>query len=362
MPLSSVEIEGYRSLRSLQFPVEQLSVFVGRNGVGKTNLYRALHLLQCAAAGSITRAIMAEGGIGSVLWAGPRRRKEPVRLRLGARLEQLGYRIEVGLPRPTEAALPLEPMVKEEELSFTAGARPAVLMLRKGATVWLTDDDGRRQVYEGALLPSETALASFQDQSRFPELFLVRRELAEWRFYHDFPSGAGSAIRSPCLAVATPTLSSDGHDLAAVLETVRRIRQDATEIDAAVADAFPGARLLGASEGGRCTLAMDFPDMPRPLEAHELSDGTLKYLCLVGALSGYRLPALVALNEPEASLHEELIAPLARLILDAARRAQLWIVTHSSALAGELECQGGARPRHVIKEAGATRIEDRSPA
>jgi predicted ATPase len=357
MPLSGVEVEGYRSLQSLRFAVDGLSVFVGRNGVGKTNLYRALYLLQGAAAGGVTRAIVEEGGVESVLWAGRRQRNRPVRLRLGARLERLAYRIELGLPGPTEAALPLEPMIKQEELAFAGGARPAILMRRQGPTVWLTDDDGRRQAYEGALLPSESALAAFQDQGRFPELFLVRRELLDWRFYHDFHSGAGSAIRAPCLAVATPTLSSDGHDLAAVLETVRRIRQDSAEIDAAVADAFPGARLLGATERGRCRLAVDFPDMPRPLEAHELSDGTLRYLCLVGALSGYRLPALVALNEPEASLHAELIEPLARLILRAARRTQLWIVTHSSALGDALARHGGIQPRQVIKQAGATRIE-----
>ena len=357
MPLGRVEVEGCRSLQSVRIEVDRLSVFVGRNGVGKTNLHRALHLLQCAAAGSITRAIMLEGGVDSVLWAGRRQRNRPVRLRLGASLEPLAYRIEIGLPRPTEAALPLEPMVKQEELVFVAGARPALLVQRKGPTAWLTDDDGQRQVQEGALLPSETALGSFQDRGRFPELFTVRRELLDWRFYHEFHSGVGSPIRSPCLAVATPTLSSDGHDLAAVFETVRRVRQDTAEIDAAIEDAFPGARLRGDTGGGRCRLAIDFPDMPRPLEAHELSDGTLKYLCLVGALCGYRLPTLVALNEPEASLQAELIGPLARLIGGAARRTQLWVVTHSTRLGEELERLTGIRPRQVTKHAGATRIE-----
>ena len=81
-----IEAAGYRSLRSLRFPVGPLSVFVGGNGTGKTNLYRVLSLLQAAAAGSLTPALAAEGGMESVLWAGARRRGEPARVRLSAEL------------------------------------------------------------------------------------------------------------------------------------------------------------------------------------------------------------------------------------------------------------------------------------
>jgi predicted ATPase len=97
--------------------------------------------------------------------------------------------------------------------------------------------------------------------------------------------------------------------------------------------------------------------MPRPFQAHELSDGTLKYLCLLGALMGYRLPPLIALNEPEASLHPSLLAPLARLIARAAGRARIWIVTHSEELTGHLQEETGKRARRVVKFKGATGIE-----
>jgi predicted ATPase len=102
---------------------------------------------------------------------------------------------------------------------------------------------------------------------------------------------------------------------------------------------------------------MRFPDMPRPFGMHELSDGTLKYLCLLGALMGYRLPSLVALNEPEASLHPALLPPLARLIARAAGKTRLWIVTHSEALADAIREETGRPARRVIKENGATSIE-----
>ncbi|WP_407156039.1 AAA family ATPase [Bradyrhizobium sp. STM 3557] len=367
MPLSAVSIKNYRSVRKLWLPVEQLSIFVGANGVGKTNLYKALALLRAAADGTITRAIAEERGLNSVLWAGPRTDRKPVRLVLKAVFDELEYGLEVGLPhsyeievgvrQPTEAAFVLEPLVKAERLTIRSGGRDVVMMERNGPAVMLRKDKGKRESHEFAVLSSETALAAFRDGARYPELEAVRRELLGWRLYHDFRTDAGSPIRQPSHAITTPTLSSDGHDLAAVLATLSVIREDTTALDAAIDDAFPGARLAAGEKGSLCQMSLRFPDMPRPFAAHELSDGTLKYLCLLGALMGYRLPPLIALNEPEASLHPSLLAPLARLIASAAGRSRIWIVTHSEELAGHLLEEAGKRARRVIKSAGATGIE-----
>jgi predicted ATPase len=231
------------------------------------------------------------------------------------------------------------------------------MMERKGPMVVLRNEEGGREVHKAAVLPSETALGAFRDAARYPEIELVRRELLEWRLYHDFRTDEASPIRQPCHAITTPTLSSDGHDLAAVLATLFVIREDTVDLAAAIEDAFPGARLHAEDVGSWCELAMQFPDMPRPFGAHELSDGTLKYLCLLGALMGYRLPSLIALNEPEASLHPSLLPPLARLIAQAAQRTRIWIVTHSEALADALYEETGKKARRVIKENGATNIE-----
>jgi len=74
----------------------------------------------------------------------------------------------------------------------------------------------------------------------------------------------------------------------------------------------------------------------RPLEGRELSDGTLRYLCLVAALLSPRPAPLLVLNEPETSLHPDLFAPLAELILDAATRSQLLVTTHAEPLVQRL--------------------------
>jgi predicted ATPase len=367
MPLSAVTIKGYRSVRSLHLPIETCAVFVGPNGVGKTNLYKALGLLHRAADGTITRAIAEEGGVESVLWAGPRQRGRPVRLMLKAHFDQMesgveaglphSYEVEIGLRQPAEAAFGIEPLIKEERLVIRHGQRDVVMMERKRAFVALRNEAGSRESHRDAVLASETALACFRDGARYPELEAVRRELLDWRLYHDFRTDPGSPIRRPCHAITTPTLSADGRDLAAVLATLFVIREDTTDLAAAIDDAFPGARLAAFDEGSWCRFEMRFPDMPRPFGMHELSDGTLKYLCLLGALMGYRLPSLIALNEPEASLHPSLLPPLARLIARAAVKTRIWIVTHSDALADAIREETGKPARRVVKIAGATSIE-----
>jgi predicted ATPase len=99
----------------------------------------------------------------------------------------------------------------------------------------------------------------------------------------------------------------------------------------------------------------EFPH--RVFEASELSDGTLRFLALAGALMAYRLPPFIALNEPEASLHPGLMKPLGRMIARAAERTQIWLVTHSEALAESIRETGAGDIRTVVKDAGATKIE-----
>src|SRR5262245_47326979 len=376
MRIGEIGVSGYRSLRAIRFPVGGLTVFVGANGVGKTNLYRALELLQAAAADTLARELASEGGMESALWAGKRMANKPARMKLsvglggpngGAQGEldyggqadiAYSYEVDVGVRMPTAAAFPLEPQVKEETLVFRKGRRPLTLLERRGPRATATDEAGRKESLGSELLASETALGALQDPARFPDMDVVRRTMLDWKFYHDFRSDRASPLRQPCLAVTTPTLASDGSDLAAVFATLVHIREDTIDLDRAIDDAFPGVRLVVPEPGRTASFGLNLPEYPkRVFEAGELSDGTLRYLALAGALLGYRLPAFIALNEPETSLHPELLEPLARLIMHAAGRTQIWVVTHSERLAKAFADAGAVAPRTVIKRNGETWIE-----
>jgi predicted ATPase len=373
--VANIAASGYRSLRQIRFPVGQLTVFVGANGAGKTNLYRALQLLQAAAGGRLARELAAEGGMQSALWAGPRKDKGPVRIRLAVSLGpseeeathdyavetglvRQHYEVETGMPTPSGAGFLLEPQIKEETLTLTGGRRPVVALSRKGPSGYALADDGRRQELSHDILPTETALGALGDASRFPDIAAVRRALLDWRFYHAFRTEPDSPLRRPSLAVTTQTLSSDGSDLAAVFATLAHIREETYDLDETIADAFPGAQLVVPVPERTASFGMIFPEYPKRIfEAAELSDGTLRFLALAGALLSYRLPGFLAVNEPEASLHPDLLDPLARLIVRASRRTQVWLVTHSERLADAIAEHGGVSPRTVVKRDGATWIE-----
>jgi predicted ATPase len=354
---TDIAISNYRSIRRLFMPIEPLSVFVGENGVGKSNLYKSLSLLRDAAAGRITRTIAEEGGLNSVSWSGLRKRGEDARLRLAARFDHLRYSIELGFPGPLEAAFSGEPMIKSERIEANHGKRKVLMMERTNTLVSVRGESGAWSDHLDAVLPSETALADFSGGKECPEIDLIRNAMLGWRFYHDFRTDPASPIRKPCLAITTPSLSADGSDLAAALATLFAIRQDAADLQDAIEDAFPGAELRAWEENGRCEFELRLADMPRPFKAHELSDGTLKYICLLAVFMGYRLPPFIALNEPETSLHPSLLEPLARLIAKASRRADIWIVTHSEPLMEALRSESAIPLRRVVKAKGATAIE-----
>ncbi|GLQ08502.1 ATPase [Devosia yakushimensis] len=370
MGLTDIHIAGYRSVRSIYFPVRQLSVLVGANGVGKTNLYRGLELVQSAATGTLALDIARDGGLGSVFWAGERKAGEAPRLVLSVSLEDVGsgphnyslelgfapsYEIEIGFRVPTAAAFPLEAQIKAERLTLKQGPRPVVLMERKQGSVWARDNEGRRVLADDNLLASETALSALRG---YPEIDAVRETLSAWRFFHSFRTDATSPIRRPGLAVAAPFLDANGSNLAAVFATLRHIRQDTVDLDHAIEDAFPGAQLDVPVPEENASFTLTFPDMPkRAFGAAELSDGTLQFLALMGALLSYRLPPLIALNEPESSLHPELLPALARVIAKAAERSQVWVVTHSTVLSDAIAAETGILPREVIRKNGGTWLE-----
>lgn len=355
----------YRSLKAIRMDMAEVNLFIGENGVGKSNLYRALHLVQAAVRGSFSTEIAREGGMASALWSGERRAGKPVRIRLGVELLDperaiaFQYSIEAGL-RPAKAAagFAFEPQVKAEELRMDAG-RPVTVMKRAGPGIFVRGDSGRMEEHPEQALTSETAVAILGDAGHYPEIGTFRRAVDGWRFFHGFRTDGGSPLRAPCLAVTAPMLDEDGANLAAVFATLVHTRQDTVDLDRAIASALGGARLVVPDPMAFAEFHLQFPEFPQRLfSARELSDGQMRFLALAGALLSYRRPRFVALNEPETSLHPDMLPALAEMIASAAAAgSQIWIVTHSQPLAEALTARCGIRPRRVIRRDGATWID-----
>ncbi len=364
MQIRSMFAANYRSLKSIRMDMAGVNLFIGENGVGKSNLYRALQLVQAAVRGRLAYEIAREGGMASALWSGRSTGSGPVRIKLdvelldGERALSFLYRVEAGLrPREAAAGFAFEPQVKEEELRVDAG-RSATMMKRKGPLISVRNTAGRMEEYPEQALTSETAIALLGDAGHYPEIGTFRRAVDGWRFFHGFRTDRDSPLRSSCLAVTATMLDEDGSNLAAVFATLVHTRQDTVDLDRAVADAFGGARLIVPNPQEFAEFSVVFSDFPqRQFSPRELSDGQMRFLALAGALLSYRRPRFIALNEPETSLHPDMLPALAEMIATASADSQIWIVTHSEILAAEIQKRCGTRPMRVIRNDGATWIE-----
>jgi predicted ATPase len=351
MPLKELQVSGYRSLRNVRLPLQQLNVVTGPNGSGKSNLYKVLWLIAQICEGEFARSLTREGGFLSALWAGPRTSTKPHRMSLGFHADDFCFEINCGFPQPSGSAFWSDAEIKEEAVWFGSKRKPSTTLVeRSGGMTWIRDAEGNRVDYPLVLSENESVLSQLREPQRFPELFTVRDEVRRWRFYHTFRTDDAAPFRSPQVSVRTPVLSHDGSDLAAALQTINEIG-DADRLAHAIDSALPGRSLvIIPNESGpfgksprstELSVALEAEGCTRPLFARELSDGTLKYLCLVAALLSPRPPALIALNEPESSLHPDLLPPLAELIVAASEHSQVWVTTHAQSLATAIEKTSG---------------------
>jgi predicted ATPase len=372
--MTTLAISGYRSLRDIRVRLSRLTIVTGANGSGKSSLYRALRLLADIAQGRIIQSLATEGGLQSTLWAGPESfsramkagtqpvqglvRKNAISLKLGFSGEDYGYAIDLGLPIPDSSLFSTDPVIKAESLwTGERLGRSNAFALRNGPGVRIRDDKGEWQQAYTHLAPFDSMMTHCSDPREAIELLVLRERMRNWRFYDHMRTDSEAPARKPQVGTYTPVLAADGSDLAAAIQTIREIGARKEMADA-IDDAFPGGSVAVTGAGAYLQVEMRQHGLLRPLLASELSDGTLRYLLLIAALLSPRPPALMILNEPETSLHPDLLPSLARLIVQASRQCQIIVVSHAAALVSALDAEADSRQIVLEKTLGETSVQD----
>ena len=181
--------------------------------------------------------------------------------------------------------------------------------------------------------PLETSLAQAPKSFGITESF--REILGYPLYYHALDVAPLSPVRQPQPMRPSLLPGPNGQDLVSCLYTLREAHRDHFEaVCDSLAAAFPGFDRLDFPPVAAGTLAVAWRDkrFSRPLYMRELSEGTLRFLWLTATLQSPSLPAVTLLDEPEVSLHPDLLRLFAELMREASSRTQLIVATHSDRL------------------------------
>lgn len=348
--INRIKITGFRRLMNLDLTIRPLMVMIGANGVGKTSFLDALSTLSASASGNLNGTLSQFGGIANLLTRG--------------KSENLSFLVDMTVPghEPLEYELRLAPKGPGYAISreLLGQRRPGYPNPFKH----IDSSDGDIRYYEteeGRLVrpdwehnPLETSLSQVPKMFRQPEE--LRRILATATQYHVLDVGPRAPVKMPQPMKPATLPGHDGADLIPYLYYLREAERDRYE---AVLDtlktAFPDFEELNFPPVAAGMLAMTWKDkkFSKPIYMNELSEGTLRFLWLTALLQSPHLSTITMIDEPEVSLHPELLSLMADLMREAAKRTQIVVATHSDRFIRFLD------PREVVvmdinEEGGAT--------
>lgn len=324
-----IQVEGYRRLFSVPLEMRDLMVMIGSNGVGKTSLLEIFSLLAASAKGQLLDEI--GGGLEGMLTRG--------------KADHLAVSLEMSVPgySPLKYYLELSPVrgssyeISEETLTQhndpTASQPLKYIDSHRLNIKYFNVQTHYLEAPNWEHIPFETSLS--QVPKMYQQSENLRKQLASCVFYGALDVSSRSPIRLPQEMRPAKLPGPNGEDLVSCLYDLRETDPDRFEmVEDTLAAAFPDFAKLGFPPVAAGKLSMTWKDKPfsKPIYVHELSEGTLRFLWLVTLLQSRELTALTLIDEPEVSLHPELLRLLADLMREASKRTQLMVATHSDRL------------------------------
>lgn len=326
-----IAVSGYRSFLGFRAEIGDLTVIVGANSAGKSNLFDFLRFISFAVGNPLPPEIDPSNGGRRLFHAGgPEKISFAFEISLGRRLP-IEYHADIhgpmGAPKVTRE------IVTSSDPRSVSNREPFLFLHRLGGSTTVANRVERTSSRAEWNFPlNELALRRMLDPTLFT-LSKLRDYISSWRFYSGFDVSPESKTRRPALVEPTPALSPDGSNLSAVLAWLMTDHPDAwEELDARIRVAVPGFRSLTMktrTTDGTVIGVWREAGLKEDLTLGDLSRGTLRFLCWATLCVSPALPPLMCIDEPELDLHPRAVTVLADMLRHASTRAQILISTQS---------------------------------
>lgn len=331
--------------------LEPLNVIIGPNTSGKSNFIETFAIIR-ATPKDLTAPIREGGGASEWIWKGERgstgaelettvyypEGSMPLRYRLS--FSTVGQRFEV-TDEAVENEHPNREWERDVYFFYRFQSGHPVLNVRTvppdeapgGAEHGRTQRHLRREDLD----PAQSVLSQRKDPDQYPEITYLGDQFGKIRLYREWNLGRYTQPRIPQktdlpedflledasnLGLVMNDLQHRGETRRVILENLRKFCDSVEDISTKI-------------QGGTVQLFLHEKGLA-PIPATRLSDGTLRYLCLLTILCHPEPPPLVCIEEPELGLHPYIIPTIAELLVDAAQRTQLVVTTHSDILVSAL--------------------------
>ncbi len=369
MLIRRLKISGMLSFgpTGIDLPMEPLNVLIGPNGSGKSNFIEALALLQ-AAPRDLAAPVKRMGGISEWLWKGDGAQngamvnvlvsypngRMPLRHELT--IGQHGERFEIRFENIENE----HPNAGETQPDFY------YLYIRGSSSINAFPDDPTdqrriRTLGSSAIARDESILSQREDPDRYPELAWLQQQYRQIRLYRNWEFGPDAGLRrSPKADEPSTFLTERGENLPLVLSKLRGASRQT--FVSSLQQLYDGIEDFQVEVGGgRAELfVVERGTGERYIPASRLSDGTLRYMALAAILLDPEPPPLVVIEEPELGLHPDVVLSIGEMLINASKRTQLVVTTHSRVLINALE----DRPSSVVvcgKRDGQTEMKRLDP-
>jgi predicted ATPase len=346
-------------------PLGNLNVLIGPNGAGKSNLIAALGLMratsvsdQGASGGDVRGVIRSGGGTQEWIWKGAKGLSASVELVVNYPGGQQPLRHVFAFGGDAQGfQLNAERVENESACGGEtapdfyyrfAGGFPVAKIIGPGETDFtLHETDRKRLEIRLAMATFNrelSILAQRRDPQQYPEITYLADTYERWRIYREWSFGRNPVFREPQRAdMRNDRLEEDFSNLGMFLSRLRKTPSAKRKIVEALRDLYAGITDFETiAEGGAVQLFFTEGDYSIP--ATRLSDGSLRYLCLLAILCDPEPPPLICIEEPELGLHPDILPKLADLLVAASQRTQLIVTTHSDLLVDAMT----ERPEAVV--------------